>query len=78
MSIVWLALIVIFLIVEIATVGLTSIWLAGGALAHWCRTSRTWNRMADCSFSDRDFYTVIFYETLGAEIFECKISEDKL
>ena len=33
MSIVWLALIVIFLIVEIATVGLTSIWLAGGALA---------------------------------------------
>ena len=30
MSIVWLALIVIFLIVEIATVGLTSIWLAGG------------------------------------------------
>lgn len=33
MSIVWLALIVIFLVVEIATVGLTSIWLAGGALA---------------------------------------------
>ena len=33
MSIVWLALIVVFLIVEIATVGLTSIWLAGGALA---------------------------------------------
>ena len=32
MSIVWLALIVIFLIVEIATVGLTSIWLAGAAL----------------------------------------------
>ncbi len=33
MSIIWLALIVVFLIVEIATVGLTSIWLAGGALA---------------------------------------------
>lgn len=30
---VWLGLLVVFLIVEIATVGLTSIWLAGGALA---------------------------------------------
>lgn len=29
---VWLALIIIFLLIEIATVGLTSIWLAGGAL----------------------------------------------
>lgn len=29
---VWLGLLVIFLIVEIITVGLTSIWLAGGAL----------------------------------------------
>ena len=31
-AIVWLALFVIFLIIELATVGLTSIWLAGGAL----------------------------------------------
>lgn len=30
---VWLGLLIVFLIVEIATVGLTSIWLAGGALA---------------------------------------------
>lgn len=29
----WLGLLVVFLIVEAATVGLTSIWLAGGALA---------------------------------------------
>lgn len=29
----WIALIIIFLVVEIATVGLTSIWFAGGALA---------------------------------------------
>lgn len=29
---IWLALIIIFLLIEIATVGLTSIWLAGGAL----------------------------------------------
>ncbi len=30
---VWIALIIIFIVVEIATVGLTSIWFAGGALA---------------------------------------------
>ena len=29
---VWLALLIIFLVVELITVGLTSIWLAGGAL----------------------------------------------
>lgn len=29
----WLGLLIVFLVVEIITVGLTSIWLAGGALA---------------------------------------------
>ena len=29
---VWLGLLVVFLIIELATVGLTTIWLAGGAL----------------------------------------------
>lgn len=32
-AIVWIALIIIFAVVEILTVGLTSIWFAGGALA---------------------------------------------
>lgn len=31
-TIVWLALIVLFVVVEIATVGLTAIWFAGGAV----------------------------------------------
>lgn len=30
---VWLGLLIVFLVIEILTVGLTSIWLAGGALA---------------------------------------------
>lgn len=30
---IWLILIIVFLVIEIATVGLTSIWMAGGALA---------------------------------------------
>ena len=33
MVIVWIALIVVFLVIEIATVGLTTIWFAGGSLA---------------------------------------------
>lgn len=32
-GIVWLILLIVFLVVEILTVGLTSIWLAGGSLA---------------------------------------------
>lgn len=31
-AIMWMALVIIFLIVELVTVGLTTIWLAGGAL----------------------------------------------
>lgn len=31
-AVVWMALVIIFLIVELITVGLTTIWLAGGAL----------------------------------------------
>ena len=30
---IWLAVMALFLVIEIATVGLTSIWFAGGALA---------------------------------------------
>ncbi|MBQ8278889.1 MAG: NfeD family protein [Roseburia sp.] len=32
-NILWLALIIVFVVVEIATVGLTAIWFAGGAFA---------------------------------------------
>ena len=32
-SISWLALLVVFLVIELATLGLTTIWFAGGALA---------------------------------------------
>lgn len=32
-AIMWMALVIIFLVVELVTVGLTTIWLAGGALA---------------------------------------------
>ncbi len=32
----WLALFIVLLIIEIATMGLTTIWFAGGALAAFC------------------------------------------
>lgn len=32
-AIIWIALIIIFALIEIATIGLTSIWFSGGALA---------------------------------------------
>ena len=31
-AMIWIGLIILFVVVEIATVGLTSIWFAGGAL----------------------------------------------
>lgn len=34
-GIIWLVLLIVFLVIEILTVGLTSIWLAGGSLAAW-------------------------------------------
>lgn len=33
MLIVWLVLLIVFIVVEVATLGLTSIWFAGGAIA---------------------------------------------
>ncbi|MDE7310042.1 MAG: NfeD family protein [Eubacterium sp.] len=41
----WLALMVIFIIVEIITVGLTSIWFAGGALVSLISALVGWNVM---------------------------------
>lgn len=32
-AIIWIALVIVFAVIEIATVGLTSIWFSGGALA---------------------------------------------
>ena len=44
----WLALIIIFIVIEIATVALTSIWLAGGALVAFI-FYRSRSFVADCS-----------------------------
>ena len=43
---VWLALFILLLIIEIATMGLTTIWFAGGALAAVSYT-HLYDRMVD-------------------------------
>ena len=40
---IWLALMIIFIVVEIITVGLTSIWFAGGAFASLILALAGWN-----------------------------------
>ena len=49
---VWLAVIVVTIIIEIITVGLTSIWLAGGALAALivCLCGGHWGRWVSFSW----------------------------
>ena len=45
----WLGLMVVFLIIELATVGLTSIWFSGGALAALLVSlAGAWNGDTDC------------------------------
>lgn len=51
---IWLILLVAFILIEIATVGLLTIWFAGGALAaFFCQRGSGWsgcagNRISDC------------------------------
>ena len=40
----WLALLILLVLIELATMGLTTIWFAAGALVRrfWCRSSCFW------------------------------------
>ena len=87
-AIIWIALIIIFAVVEIITVGLTSIWFAGGALAAVivsvagggiaCRRSRAWTGMAVCSICGRVGDPACIYKTMGIKIYEAASCENKL
>ena len=63
----WLALAIIFLVLELMTVGLTSIWVSLGSLAT-CRyvfcTIRRWIRMANHNIRNCDNYSFTFYKTI--------------
>ena len=69
--IVWLALIIFFVVLEIATVGLTSIWLAGGSLAGLiCAAFGMGITGQIIVFAAVSFVLTLFYKTLGSEIFK--------
>ena len=71
-AIIWIALIIIFAVVEIITVGLTS----SGGIA--CRRSRAWTGMAVCSICGRVGDPACIYKTMGIKIYEAASCENKL
>lgn len=71
MIIFWLALFVILLIIEIITVGLTTIWFAGGSMAALIVAAvggPVWLQVI--LFLVGIFCIVILYKTMGSKIFK--------
>lgn len=71
MIIFWLALFVILLIIEVITVGLTTIWFAGGSMAALIVAAvggPVWlpGNFIPCGI----FCIVILYKTMGSKIFK--------
>ncbi len=72
-------MIIIFAVVEIITVGLTSIWFAGGAVvALLVDADRAWTGMAVCSICGRVGDPACIYKTMGIKIYEAASCENKL
>ena len=69
-AMIWIGLIILFVVVEIATVGLTSIWFAGGALISLilclCGVGLGWQ------------IGVFFVVSLGGEVFKTAPDPDQL
>ena len=78
-AIIWIALIIIFAVVEIITVGLTFHLVcrrSSGGIA--CRCSRAWTGMAVCSICGRVGDPACIYKTMGIKIYEAASCENKL
>ena len=65
-TILWITLIIVFVAVEIATVGLTAIWFAGGVA---CAVVRLEYVCADSSFYCSICRVNDIYKTMGIEVF---------
>lgn len=78
-TIAWLVLLVVLLVIEIITVGLTTIWGAGGALAALilnilgCTVCRTGGYVFCC-----DNFTACIYQTICNAVHQYPPSEDEL
>ena len=83
-AIIWIALIIIFAVVEIITVGLTSIWFAGGAvvalLVDAAGLGPVWQFAAFVvvCICGRVGDPACIYETMGIKIYEAASCENKL
>ena len=72
-AILWLAAVVVLLVIEIATLGLTTIWFAGGALiAGIAAVAGAGSSRAVCDVSDCLTDPADFYKTGGRAIPECQ------
>lgn len=72
-AILWLAAVVVLLVIEIATLGLTTIWFAGGALiAGIAAVAGAGSIVQFVIFLIVSLILLIFYKTGGGEISECQ------
>ena len=74
-AMIWIGLIILFVLVEIATVGLTSIWFAGGALISLI--------LCLCGVGDRRIFRGLpgsggIYPAVGDEVFKAAPDPDQL
>lgn len=78
-AMIWIGLIILFVVVEIATVGLTSIWFAGGALISLilclCGVGLGWQ--IGCIFRGLPDSGGI-YPAVGGEVFKTAPDPDQL
>ena len=78
MGFVWLGLLVIFLLIEMATVGLVTIWMAGGALAALILELAGLSFGGRLGISDRIFCFAHIYTAVCGEIHKFPPRKNKL
>ncbi len=68
-TIFWLVALVLFILIEIATMGLTTIWFAGGALVAVIASAGTAVGGADRPVFCSIFCLAVFYKAHGGKVF---------
>ena len=78
MEIIWLALMAVLLIIEIMTLGLTTIWFAAGALFAFLTALLGLNQgIPDWRFCSCICCTAVFHKTMGCEVSEYQNGQDE-
>ena len=81
MEIIWLALMAVLLIIEIMTLGLTTIWFAAGALFAFLTALLGLNQGIQIGVfvveSEQRCCTAVFHKTMGCEVSEYQNGQDE-